>query len=161
MKKIFKNIGYDFLVVLKYISNHILGILRLLLEIVLLIIGFFVFGMVAILGVIYTFVKHIIKGDYSIRKQLVPIVRSINLAQDGVANAAGGELLNDALKIPEGNIRYGQWFETISAMSGLLFQYVKDTWLRRFLDKAFSIFEKNHCTNAITRMQEFYYKNNR
>lgn len=147
MKKIFK-----------YFGNHILGILFLLLEIALLIIGFFVFGIVSILGVIYTFLKHSIKADYSIRKQLVPIVRSINLAQDGVANAAGGELLNDALKIPEGNIRYGQWFETISAMSGLLFQYVKDTWLRRFLDKAFLVFEKNHCTNAITKMQEYYYK---
>lgn len=144
--------------VLKYFGNHILGILFLLLEIALLIIGFFVFGIVSILGVIYTFLKHSIKLDYSIRKQLVPIVRSINLAQDGVANAAGGEMLNDVLKIPEGNVRYGSWYETISSIAGLVFIYIKDTWFRRFLDKTFSIFEKDHCTNAITKMQEHYYK---
>lgn len=150
MKKLFKHLG-----------NHLLGLLYLLLEILLLIVGFLVFTTLSILGICYTFGKHVIKRDYSVRRQLVPIVRSLNLAQDGVANAAAGELLNDALKIPEGMVRYGAWYETISAMSGLLFQYVKDTWLRRFLDKAFSIFEKNHCTNAITDMQEFYYKNNR
>lgn len=144
--------------ILNFLGKHILGLVYLILEIILLIIGFFVFGIVAILGVIYTFIKHSIKMDYSARKQLVPIVRSLNLAQDGFANAAAGELLNDALKIPDGNIRYGSWNETISAITGLVYQYIKDTWLRRFLDKAFYLFEKNHCTNAITKVQDFYYK---
>lgn len=145
---------------LKYLGKHLIGFGLLLLEIILLIIGGVVFWSLAIVGLIYTFIKHSIKLDYSIKKQLVPIVRSINLAQDGIANAAGGEMLNDVLKIPEGNVRYGSWYETISSIAGLIFIYIKDTWFRRFLDKTFSIFEKNHCTNSITRMQEFYYKHN-
>ena len=33
-------------------------------------------------------------------------------------------------------------------------QYEKDTWLRKFL----KILGKNHCEEAITEMQKYYYK---
>ena len=58
--------------------------------------GCFIFPLVFILGVLYSFFKHLFfKFDYSIYKQLLPIIRSITLASDGLANAGGGELLND------------------------------------------------------------------
>ena len=63
--------------------------LKLLLEIVFLIIGgIIIFPTVFIIGVIYSFIKHLFfKFDYSVSKQLTPIIRSITLASDGLANA--------------------------------------------------------------------------
>lgn len=131
-----------------------MGVLYLLLELLFLIIGLFVFGLVFIAGIIYTFIKHIVRLDYSLRKQLVPIVRSISLAFDGIANAGGGEMLNDALKVKSEIVRYGKWYETISAITGLLKIYERDLWLRRFL----KILGKNHCEEAPTEMQLWYYE---
>ena len=71
-----------------------------------------------------------------------------------MANAGAGELLNDTLKVKNNYARYGKWYETISAITGLVKLYEKDTWLRRFL----KILGKNHCEEAITEMQDFYYK---
>lgn len=130
------------------------NILKLILEIIFLIIGTPVFWLVAVLGFCYTFLKHLIKFDYSVSKQLTPILRSVNLINDCFANAAGGEMLNDIFKVKNEIVRFGKWYETISAVTGLLKIYEKDIWLRRFL----KILGKNHCEEAPTEMQLVYYK---
>lgn len=131
--------------------------LLLLLEIVFFVVGgCIVFPLVFIIGVIYSFIKHLFfKFDYSVSKQLTPIIRSMTLASDGLANAGGGEMLNDALKVKqEALIKYGKWYQTISAVTGLRKVYDnEDTWLRRFL----KILRKNHCEEAITEEEKFYY----
>lgn len=133
--------------------------LQLLVEIVLLLVGgCFIFPLVFIVGVFYSFIKHLlIKFDYSISKQLIPIIRSITLASDGLANAGGGEMLNDVLKVKkEAKIKYGKWYQTISAVTGLRKVYDnEDTWLRKFLE----ILGKNHCEEAITEEEHYYYNN--
>ena len=133
--------------------------LQLLVEIVLLLVGgCFIFPLVFIVGVFYSFIKHLlIKFDYSISKQLTPIIRSITLASDGLANAGGGEILNDVLKVKlNAKIKYGKWYQTISAVTGLRKVYdSEDSWLRSFL----KVLGKNHCEEAITEEEHFYYKN--
>lgn len=129
--------------------------IQLLKEIGWLIIGSIVFPIVFIVGVIYTFGKHIIKLNYSPSRQLAPIVRSINLALDGLANAGAGEILNDVYEI-NGSIKYGKWYQTISAVTGLIKTHIKDTKLRVFLDK---ILGKEHCVKAITPEDKYYYEN--
>ncbi|WP_343642896.1 hypothetical protein [Chryseobacterium sp.] len=128
-------------------------VFKLLLEIFFMLIGIPIFLALFIVGIFYTFVKHSIKWDYSISRQFTPILRSINLVFDGLANAGAGELLNDSFKIKNDYVRYGKWYETISAITGLVKLYEKDTWLRRFL----KILGKNHCEEAITDMQNYYY----
>lgn len=131
--------------------------LKLLLEIVFLIIGgMIIFPIVFIIGVVYSFTKHLFfKFDYSVSKQLIPIVRSITLASDGLANAGGGEMLNDILKVKDNaKIRYGKWYQTISSVTGLRKIYDNaDTPLRKFLE----ILGKNHCEEAITEEEHYYY----
>ena len=92
--------------------------------------------------------------DYSPDRQFTPLLRVINLLFDGLANAGAGELLNDVFKVKNKHVKYGKWYETISAITGLLKEYEKDIWLRRFL----KILGKNHCEEAVTEMQQFYYK---
>jgi len=92
--------------------------------------------------------------DYSFSKQLTPIVRSANLVLDGLANAGAGEMLNDAYCVT-GNIKYGKWYQTISAVTGLLQLHVKDTKIRRFLDK---VLGRNHCVEAISKEDLFFYE---
>ena len=130
------------------------ALLKLFLEIFFMLIGIPIFSLLFVVGVLYTFVKHVINWDYSISRQFTPILRSINLVFDGLANAGAGELLNDVFKIKNEFARYGKWYETISAVTGLIKQYEKDTWLRKFLE----ILGKNHCEEAITEMQKYYYK---
>ena len=133
--------------------------LSTLKEIELLIIGgLIVFPLVTIIGIIYSFVKHLFsKRDYSLSKQLNPVIRSITLASDGLACAAGGEMLNDVLKV-KGKIKYGKWYNTISAITGLRFKYENfDNKFRRILDKTLG---ENHCIEAITEEENFYYSNN-
>lgn len=129
-------------------------LIKLFLEIFLMLIGIPIFSLLFVVGVLYTFVKHIKNWDYSISRQFTPILRSINLVFDGLANAGAGELLNDVFKIKNKFAKYGKWYETISAVTGLIKQYEKDTWLRKFL----KILGKNHCEEAITEMQKYYYK---
>ena len=130
-------------------------LLKLFLEIIFMIIGIPIFILLFIIGILYTFGKHVKNWDYSISKQFTPILRSINLVFDGLSNAGAGELLNDALKVKNEFARFGKWYETISAVTGLIKQYEKDTWLRRFL----KVLGKNHCEESITEMQDFYYSN--
>lgn len=108
------------------------------------------FFLVAILGVVYSLVKHLIKGDYSSSRQLIPIIKASIYAADGIACAGSGELLNDVYK-PK--VKYGKWYHTISAITGVNYKKGQDTKLRRFLDW----FEKDHCTKSITKEQETYY----
>lgn len=133
------------------------NILLLLLEIVFLVVGgLVVFPLLFVVGVIYSFVKHVFfKFDYSISKQLMPILRSMTLVSDGLACAGAGELLNDHYKIPKHSlIKYGKWYQTISAVTGLLKIYCnKDTKLRKFLE----ILGKNHCVEAIREEEKVYY----
>ena len=136
-------------------KKHLKNIGKLLLEFLFTLIGIPLFITVFVSGVVYTFIKHVIKFDYSIVQQTQPLLRSINLTFDGLANAGGGEMLNDIMKI-KGRIKYGKWYQTISAVTGLIKVYEKDTKLRRFLDK---ILGKNHCIDAITESDSFYYKN--
>ena len=117
--------------------------------------GIIVFILTFIVGIIYTIFKHVLRLDYSISRQLTPMVKSIVLSLDGLANAGAGELMNDVLKI-QGGIRYGNWHQTISAVTGLIFIYEKDTKLRQILDK---VLGANHCTDAITEQDNFYYEN--
>lgn len=128
---------------------------NIIIQLFLLFIGGVVFLTLFIIGAIYTAGKHIYKLDYSIEKQLVPIIRNTTLVLDGLANAGAGELLNDVFKI-KGIIRYGKWYQTISAVTGLLFLYVKDIKLRPILDK---VLGEKHCEEAITEEDNFYYKN--
>jgi hypothetical protein len=86
---------------------------------------------------------------------LTPIVRSATLLTDGFANAGAGELLNDLLKIDESEkIRYAKWYQTISAVTGLRYLFAKDSKFRKLLDK---VLGKNHCTDAVTEQDRFYY----
>ena len=136
-------------------KKHLKNIGKLLLELLFTLIGIPLFITVFVSGVIYTFIKHVIKFDYSIVQQTQPLLRSINLTFDGLANAGGGEMLNDIMKI-KGQIKYGKWYQTISAVTGLIKVYEKDTKLRKTLD---SILGKNHCTDAITESDNYFYKN--
>ncbi|WP_289659518.1 hypothetical protein [Flavobacterium panacagri] len=132
------------------------SVLAIFIELIILAFGGSIFIVLFVLGVVYTFFKHLIRFDYSLKKQLQPIIRSITLALDGSACAGAGELLNDALKI-KGSIKYGKWYQTISAITGLIKIHEKDTWLRRLLDK---VLGKDHCDEAISEQDRFYYKHN-
>jgi len=129
-------------------------LLKLLREIGFMLIGIPIFFLLFVIGFFYTLGKHLIKWDYKVSRQLNPILRSITLVFDGLANAGAGELLNDVLKIKNSYARYGKWYETISAVTGLVKLYEKDTWLRKFL----KILGKNHSEEAGTEMQSYYYK---
>lgn len=126
---------------------------ELLKQVGLLIAGGLVFSALFIIGLLYTTGKHFYKLDYSISKQFAPIVRSITLLFDGLANAGAGELLNDVFKIA-GLIKFGKWYQTISAVTGLLFIYVKEIPLFGFLNKTLG---SGHCVKAITEADLLYY----
>jgi len=138
----------------KYIIPRLKDLWKLLKEILLLIGSVPIFLSLAIIGVFYTLVKHLINMDYSLSRQLVPIVRSATLITDAFANAAAGELLNDINKVTHHRIKYGKWYQTISAVTGLLHLYWKDLRFRKFLD---TILGKNHCEKSITEPDKIYY----
>lgn len=132
------------------------NILLLLLEIVFLVVGgLFIFPLLFAVGFVYSFFKHLLKCDYSISKHLTPIIRSFNLAMDGLACAGAGELLNDFYKIPKNSlIRFGKYYNTISSVTGLLKVYMNiQIGLFKFLD----VLGKNHCVEAIRKEEKVYY----
>lgn len=129
----------------------------ILSEVLLFLLGFcFIFPLVAILGFIYSFVKHaLFKFDYSAKKHLKPIIRILTLLSDGGANALGGEMLNDILKVKEGEITHGKWYQTISSVQGLRYMFNgRNSLLRKLLNRL----ENNHCEKAPTDMELFYFK---
>ncbi|REH00257.1 hypothetical protein [Flavobacterium aquicola] len=129
---------------------------KLFIEILFLVVAAVVFPLLFVVGLLYTLGKHFYYLDYSLSKQLVPIIRSINLILDGLANAGAGELMNDVYKV-SGSIKYGKWYQTISAVTGLLLLHIKDIKLRLFLDK---VLGKNHCIEAISEEDKYYYYKN-
>lgn len=128
--------------------------LNLFKELLFLVFGVLVFLPLFVVGFCYTTLKHLWQLDYSLSKQFTPIVRSITLLFDGLANSGAGELLNDTYKVT-GTIKYGKWYQTISAVTGLLQLHVKDTKLRRFLDK---VLGRDHCVEAISKEDLFFYE---
>jgi len=122
---------------------------RLVVEVITLAVGLVVFTAVAVVGVLYTFVKHVfVKRDYSFTRQLRPVVRSLTLAYDGFANACAGELLNDTQRPV---VKYGKWYHTISGITGLNKMLGSELPLRRIVDGFFRLFgERRHCEDSVT-----------
>lgn len=138
-----------------WLKSRLLDVGRLLAEITLFVFSTPFFIAFALIGVLYTFFKHLIKRDYSLTKQLRPIVRSATLITDAFANASAGELLNDLNGIkPTEKIRYSKWYQTISEVAGLRFMFYNDSKFRNILDKFLG---ENHCTDAIREENKFYY----
>ncbi len=125
-----------------------------LTDIALFILSCFVFYPLTVLGIIYTAIKHLFfKFDYAISKQLGAIVRALTLLNDGMANASAGELLNDIIK-PK-YVKYGKWYQTISAITGINYVKGDDNSFRQDLD---DFLGPDHCKNAITEEEKCYYK---
>lgn len=127
-------------------------------EILVFLLGFsLVFPAIAIVGFTYSFVKHaLFNFDYSAKKHLKPVIRVLTLLSDGGANAIGGEMLNDILKVKEGEIHHGKWYQTISSVQGLRYMFNgRNSLLREMLNRL----EKNHCEKAPTDMEIFYFAN--
>ncbi len=141
---------------MKNIIPRLLDLWRLIKELVLFVFASIIFIIVAIIGLLYSAIKHLLfKFDYSLSRQLTPIVRSVTLLTDALANASAGELLNDLSKIDKSEmIKYGKWYQTISAVTGLRYLFAKDSKFRKLLDK---VLGKNHCTDAVTEQDRFYY----
>lgn len=126
---------------------------KLIFEILIFIFASPFFLIIGFVGIVYTFFKHIVNIDYSISKQLSPIVHVGTVLFDCFANAGAGELLNDIFKI-KGMARYGNWWQTISAVTGILYLQGNDTKLRGLLDKTLGT---NHCVDAIVESDLEYY----
>jgi hypothetical protein len=93
---------------------------------ILLVAGTIVFSTVFVVGVLYTTIKHLIKLDYSFNKQFFPILTSITLIFDGLANAGAGEMFNDTMlrrkknkELYKETYKYGKWHDTISEVTGI------------------------------------------
>lgn len=125
---------------------------KMILNFLLMITAFLVFIPLFTIGVIYTFVKHMVRFDYSFSKQMSVIFRSVALGLDGLANAGAGELLTDVYK-PK-YLRYSKWYQTISAVTGINYLKGDDKGFRRFLDR---VLGKKHCEEAITEADRKYY----
>lgn len=140
---------------MKKLISWLLDTFLVIAEIIIGLIMCLLFLMLSIVGFIYTLIKHLLKRDYSAKRQFKPIMRSFTLVNDCFANASAGELLNDVLKVKEGEIPYGSFQQTISSVTGLRFIFNKrDNEFRRILNK----FEKDHCEKAPSEMEMVYYK---
>ena len=117
---------------------------NLALQLFLLLVSLMVFPALFIVGFFYTTFKHFVKLDYSLNRQFTPIIRSIILLLDGLANAGGGELMNDLS--PNLVFKYGKWFETISEVTGNNYVNGIDTKLRKVLD---NVLGSKHCEESI------------
>lgn len=136
-------------------KGWILDTLLVIAEIIGGIIMCGIFFIISVAGFFYTLGKHIYLKDYSAKRQFKPIMRAFTLVNDCFANASGGELLNDVLKVKEGEIPYGSFQQTISSVTGLRYIFNnRDTKLRRTLNKI----DKNHCELAPSEMEMVYYK---
>ncbi len=121
-------------------------------ELLLLVASILIFVPMSIVGFIYTFIKHLVKWNYSFRKQLSPIIRNITLAVDGFGNSASGELLNDLTKPI---VKYGKWYQTISAVSGINQYKNHDTRLRALTDV---VLGHLHCKESVQDNDKCLYK---
>ena len=138
----------------KSYKKRVIDFYSFLSDVALLLLSYLVFIPLIVAGVLYTAGKHlIVKRDYSISKQLGTIVNALTLLNDGLANASAGELLNDIIQ-PK-YIKYGKWYQTISAITGINYKKGDDSKFREDLD---DFLGKDHCENAITDEQKCYYK---
>lgn len=137
---------------MRWLSDTLLVIAEIIIGLMMCVL----FMMLSIVGFIYTLIKHLLKQDYSAKRQFKPIMRSFTLVNDCFANASAGELLNDVLKVKEGEIPYGSFQQTISSVTGLRYLFNgRDSKLRKILNKI----DKDHCELAPSEMEIFYYKN--
>jgi uncharacterized membrane protein len=128
--------------------------LNLLKQIGILLLAILVFIPLMAIGFLYTLFKHaLVKFDYSLSKQFVPVVKAMYLSLDGLAGAFAGELLNDILK-PK-FVKYGKWNYTISATTGINYIKGDDKKFREILD---CVLGKKHCEKATTKEQKCLYK---
>ncbi len=96
-----------------------------IVTIILFIAAVVAFIPLCVIGFVYTTFKHVMRWDYSLKKQFWPIFQNLSLILDGLANSFAGELLNDILiKLvdqkwhPEA-YKYGKWYDTISEVTGV------------------------------------------
>ncbi len=130
---------------------------KLLQSIAFLIMAILVFPLLSVVGIIYTTIKHIVKWDYSLSKQLSPIVKSTALILDGLANACSGELLNDTLLKKKKNrelysrtYKYGKWDDAISEVTGVNEKRgVLNKLGEDVTDLLSFVLEQNHSINSI------------
>jgi len=126
----------------------------LIKELVILFIAIIIFTLLGIIGFFYTLFKHLlVKRDYSLSKQFTPIVKALKLSIDGMSGVFSGEMLNDTLK-PK-YIKYGKWYHTISADTGINYIKGDDKMFRKLLDK---VLGKKHCEKSITEEQKCLHK---
>ena len=141
---------------MKRMKNQIADAFIVLAEVIVGLLMCVMFFIVAIVGVLYTFFKHLLKMNYSAKRQFKPIMRAFTLVNDCFANASAGELLNDLMGVKEGEIPYGSFQQTISSVTGLRYLFNnRDSRLRRALNRL----HKDHCEKAPSKMELFYYKN--
>ena len=132
---------------------------QLLKSILFLILAILVFPLLSVIGILYTLIKHGIKLDYKLDKQLSPIVKSVALALDGLANACVGELFNDTLLKRKKNkelykitYKYGRWDDTISAVTGVNEKRgVLNLRGKDFTDFLSVVLEQDHSLNSIQK----------
>lgn len=71
---------------MRWISDTLLVIAEIIIGLMMCVL----FMMLSIVGFIYTLIKHLLKKDYSAKRQFKPIMRSFTLVNDCFANASGG-----------------------------------------------------------------------
>lgn len=143
--------------------DNILATLKYIIDcVIIFVVGVVVFSFMFVFGVIYTTLKHILRFDYSFKKQFVPIFKNIVLIFDGLANAGCGELLNDLLlKKEDGDFhpksyKYGKWYDTISEVTGV--NELRGTLNRRgmFFTRMLSFFlDDGHSVNVINPLRVY------
>ncbi|MHA1401536.1 MAG: hypothetical protein ACTSQE_14395 [Candidatus Heimdallarchaeaceae archaeon] len=124
---------------------------------ILSILSWAIFPIVFVIGFIYSTLKHIIKLDYSLKKQFYPIVMAMALIRDGMANAGAGELFNDTVlkrkkdkSLYKGSYKYGKWYDTISAVTGVDEKRGKINGFGKFFTALLSFtLGKNHSIESI------------
>jgi hypothetical protein len=136
---------------------------ELLKSTLFLVLAILVFPILSLVGIIYTTIKHSSKFNYSLSKQLAPIVKSIALSIDGLANACSGELMNDTLlkKKKNGELysktyKYGKWDDTISAVTGVNEKRGTLNLLGEDLTDMLSlVLEQDHSINSIKKSKTY------
>lgn len=137
--------------------------MKTILKIIGYLIGVIIFSLLSAIGFIYTLIKHIIKWDYSIKKQFLPIFKNLALIFDGFANATAGELLRDLLlkkkkngEFYKGTYKYGKWHDTISAVTGVNEKRGKLNKLgKRFTAMLSFVLGNKHAIEAIVKDRNY------
>ncbi len=134
-----------------------------IIAIVLFIAAIVAFLPLCVIGFFYSTIKHILRWDYSFKKQFFPIFHNLALILDGMANAFSGELLNDTLiKLdqkknlhPEA-YKYGKWYDTISEVTGVNEERQALNRFGMFFTKCLGfVLNDNHSILAINRNRNY------